>query len=363
MSSPLEKSGFAGSLHAKIALTIHSMAPEGFSVKDARLFNAIKDFGSISLAAKHVGEDYGLTWKRIDALEKAFGCKLVQRAFGGLGGGSAKLTIEGEILLQKYLLAEKKLRMLNEADMLKADLKIYGSHCPALEMLVKQAEEFYNNFFIEYVNVGSAEGLKLVLEEEADISGIHLLDEESGEYNMFLLRDKVFGDKIAIIRGYKRVQGIVTRKGNPKNISSLEDLFRKDIVFVNRNRGSGTRMLLDMMLKEAAARKGLGFDDVIGRVRGYGNEVRSHLEVAVAVKEGKADCGVAIKSAAKLLNLEFIPLKEETFDFVILKENVGKENIQKFIGTLSSREFKDKILEKDIGINFFNDTGKILTRA
>ncbi|MBC7092122.1 MAG: molybdopterin biosynthesis protein, partial [Nitrososphaeria archaeon] len=98
-------------------------------------------------------------------------------------------------------------------------------------------------------------------------------------------------------------------------------------------------------------------------LRGYGNEVRSHMEVGMAVKEGKADCGIAIKYVARALNLEFIPLKEEVFDFVILRDNIGKENIQKFIETLSSQEFRDKILKKDIGINFFKDTGKILTRA
>jgi len=363
LSGILEKAGFSKNLTAKTYLTICSPAAEEFGAGDARLFNAIKGFGSISLAAKHVGEDYRLVWKRIDALERSFGCRLVERSVGGLGGGSAKLTVEGEILLQKYLLAEKRLKIFEEGDLLRADLKLYGSHCPALEMLVEMIEERYRNFFVEYVNVGSTEGLKLVLEEEADISGIHLFDERSGEYNIFLLRDKTFGRKLAVIRGYKRMQGIITRKGNPKNVFSIEDLLRRDVVFINRNRGSGTRLLLDRMLKEAAAKRGLEFNNVIGQVRGYGNEVRSHVEVAVAVREGKADCGIAIKSVANAFDLEFVPLCEEAFDFVALRRNVGRENVKKFIEALSSKEFKNMVRGEDLGIDFFDDTGKVITEA
>jgi len=358
----VKRMNFAKALNAKVDLTINSGVFGEFSEKDAKLFKAIKMFGSISMAARNVGEDYRLAWKRIDALEKAFKCMLVERTLGGVGGGGAKLTVEAEILLQKYLLAEKRLKSIEDSKLLEASLKIYGSHCPALETLVEQAEERYKNFFVEYISVGSMEGLKLVLENYADLSGIHLYDEKTGNYNIFLFEDSFIGEKIAIIRGYKREQGIITRRGNPKNIRSIEDLLRKDVMFVNRNRGSGTRLLLDNMLKEIASKRGERFEEVVKNLRGYENEVRSHIEVGVAVKEGKADCGIAIKHVARTLDLEFIPLKEEVFDFIILKENVGKENIQKFIETLSSKEFKDKILEKDIGINFFNNTGKIITK-
>lgn len=363
MNEVLKRIDFAKTLKPQIALKIQSGETEGFSEKDAELFKAIKRFGSISMAAKNVGEDYRLAWKRIDLLEKAFKCKLVERALGGVGGGGAKLTFEAEVLLQKYLLAEKKLKSIEDSKLLEASLKIYGSHCPALEILVEQAEERFKNFYIEYICVGSMEGLQLVVGKYADLSGIHLYDEKTGKYNVFLFEDGCIGEKIALIRGYRREQGIVTRRGNPKNICSIEDLLRKDIVFVNRNQGSGTRLLLDNMLKEAASRRRQKFEEVVKSLRGYGNEVRSHMEVGVAVKEGKADCGIAIKYVARTLDLEFIPLKEEVFDFVILKENVGKDNIQKFIETLSSKEFKDKIIAKDIGINFFNNTGKILTKA
>ena len=235
----------------------------GFNEEDAKLFEAIKRFGSISMAAKHIGEDYRLAWSKIDKLEKIFKCKLVERILGGVGGGSAKLTIEGEILLQKYLLAKRKLKAFNEKDLLKANLSIYGSHCPALEILVKYIEENFRNFFVEYISIGSREGLNLILEGYADISGIHLFDEKTGEYNTFLLKDKKIRDKIAIIRGYRREQGIIVKKGNPKKIFSLEDLLRKDVIFINRNKGSGTRFLIDNMISSLSLKNDLDFTDII----------------------------------------------------------------------------------------------------
>ncbi|MCX8188261.1 MAG: LysR family transcriptional regulator [Nitrososphaeria archaeon] len=361
MNSLKEKIGFIKMLNVKTSFSIKlENRLEGIDEKSAKLLHGIRKFGSIMMAAKYVGEDYKLAWTRINELEKEFGCKLVERSFGGLGGGSAKLTIEGETLLQKYLLVEKKFKMINKKELLKADLSIFGSHCPTLEILIETLEKKYRGFFVEYVNVGSYEGLTLVLKGFSDISGIHLFDEKTGEYNTYLLKNKVFGEKISIIRGYRRTQGIVTKKGNPKKIFSIKDLLRKDVTFINRNKGSGTRFLIDRLIMNFASNEKMQFDDVIKQIRGYNNEVRSHLEVAVAVKEGKVDCGFAIKAVAKLLNLNFIPFTEEVFDFVILKKNIGKDNIQKFILTLSSKDFQEKVLEKDFGIRFFENTGELV---
>lgn len=334
----------------------------GLDYKSASLLHAIRRFGSILMAAKYVGEDYKLAWTRINELERLFGCKLVERSYGGVGGGSAKLTVEGETLLQKYLLIEKKFKMFGKKNLLKANLSIFGSHCPALEILVEMLEKNFREFFVEYVNVGSNEGLNLVLEGISDVSGIHLFDKKTGEYNTYLLKDKVLGEKISIIRGYKRIQGIVIRKGNPKKIFSIKDLLRKDVIFINRNRGSGTRFLLDKIIMDFASHENLQFNDIVRQIRGYNNEVRSHLEVAVAVKEGKVDCGFAIKSIAKILNLEFIPFTEEVFDFIILKKNVKKDYVQKFVKILSSEEFQKNVRNRDLGINFFDNTGQVIIK-
>ncbi|MEM2153761.1 MAG: substrate-binding domain-containing protein [Nitrososphaeria archaeon] len=333
----------------------------GVDEKSAKLLYGIRKFGSLLMATKYAREDYKLAWTKINYLEKEFGCKLVERSVGGLGGGSAKLTIEGEILLQKYLLAEKRFKMLDKKELLKADLSIFGSHCPALEILIQMIERKFRGFFVEYVNVGSYEGLNLVLQGFSDISGIHILDEKTGEYNTYLLKSKDFGEKIAIIRGYKRIQGIITRKGNPKKISSIKDLLRKNVTFINRNKGSGTRFLVDELIMNFALNENMQFNDVIKQIRGYDNEVRSHLEVGVAIKEGKVDCGFAIKAVAKLLNLEFIPIKEEVFDFVVLRKNIKRDSIQIFLKILSSKEFQNIIEVKDMGIKFFRNTGELIT--
>jgi len=358
----VEHLGFVNGLRLKSKLFLVGKGSQtGLDEDGAKLLYSVKKFGSISMAARQVGKDYRRAWIKIDELEKSFGFRVVDRVSGGLGGGSAKLTLEGEVLLQKYLLAKKKAELLMDSDLLlKPDLRIMGSHCYALEILTEMIEERFKNFFTEYVNVGSQNGLRLVLENIADLSGVHLFDSESGEYNTFLLRNPSFGKKIALIRGYWRTQGIIVNKGNPKNILTLQDLFREDVVFVNRNIGSGTRALLDAIISKMASEKGLGFDNMVKEIRGYANEVRSHLEVAMAIKNGKADTGVGIRSVAKLFDLDFIPIQNERFDFVVLKDKVGSEKISKFNEALSSQEFKFRVCGGDLGIEFDGEVGKIL---
>lgn len=337
-------------------------SPTGLDEENARLLQAIRQYGSISVAAKQSGKDYRMAWLKIDELEKSFGFKIVDRTLGGLGGGSAKLTLKGEILLQKYFLAMKKVQnFLDSEEVTKPNLSIMGSHCYALEILVDIMEATYKNFFVEYINVGSENGIKLVLANMADISGVHLFDQVSGQYNDFLLKDPSFGKKIALIKGYSRIQGIILSKGNPKKIHSIDDILRKDVVFINRNLGSGTRILLDSMINKMALKGGLSFGKMVGEIRGYSNEVRSHFEVAIAIRNGKADMGVGIKSVAKLLELDFIPIQNERFDFVVLREKIKEEKIVKFIKTLTSKHFNAEIHEKNLGIEFDDRIGQILS--
>jgi putative molybdopterin biosynthesis protein len=326
----------------------------------ARLLESIKMFGSISMAAKDMGEDYRLAWMKINGIERALGREVVERILGGVGGGSAKLTLEGEILLQKYLIAEKRAsRLLNTKTTMRADLCIMGSHCNVLEILIRRMEEKFENFLVENVNVGSENGLRLVLAGIADISGVHLFDERSGEYNMFLLRDKRIGHKIALIRGYSRMQGIIVRKRDPKGIRSVGDLFRGDVTFINRNKGSGTRNLIEAMIKSYATERGWSNGAAVRRIRGYENEVRSHFETAVAIKYNKADAGIGIEAAAKSFDLSFTPLRKEEFDFTVLRSRSGEENIRKFVEVLSSKGFRADISRRALGIGFDGQAGKI----
>jgi putative molybdopterin biosynthesis protein len=208
------------------------------------------------------------------------------------------------------------------------------------------------------INAGSAGGLSAIRRGEADIAGTHLLDEETGVYNIpFLLK---YGLKeVVIVKGYVREQGLIVAKSNPKQIKSIEDMLGDDITIINRNPGSGTRILLDMHLKKLAEKKGMDFDELIASIRGYSIEAKSHTAVAIAVLMGKADVGVGIKSVAARYGLEFIPLRGEEYDFVIRKERFSKPSVRRFIETLSSEEFKKALEERLPGMRATEKTGLV----
>jgi len=178
-------------------------------------------------------------------------------------------------------------------------------------------------------HVGSMAGLLALKNGETHIAPLHLLDEAGGEYNVPILK-KLFADReMALIKGVGRIQGIMVAKGNPLNIRGLEDLTRCS--FVNRQRGAGTRLLLDHKLKAL----GISPTDI----NGYDNEVSTHMAVAVAVKEGNCDAGLGVLSAANAMNLDFIPIGEEEYDFAIPKEFLELPHIHVFIDALKSPEF------------------------
>ncbi|MCS7121052.1 MAG: molybdopterin biosynthesis protein, partial [Archaeoglobaceae archaeon] len=235
------------------------------------------------------------------------------------------------------------------------DLVIIGSNCIGLEVLLSIMRK-NRGFLAKVVNVGSTAGILAAKKGEADIAGAHLLD-ENGEYNVGIA--KKYGFKGYLVKGYIREQGIVVAKGNPKRISSFKDLLREEVVFINRNKGSGTRSLIDMNFSKVAEKLGLSFEEVVSKVKGYEVEARTHTSVAVAVATGKADAGVALKSAAIKYNLDFIPLRSEEYDFLIPKNKMEKEIVKFFIETLRSDEFARE-LEKIEGLKTYKRTGEVL---
>ena len=158
-------------------------------------------------------------------------------------------------------------------------------------------------------NVGSLGGLVAIRRGEAHLGGCHLLDPSTGEYNLAAIREYLPGAPVKLMHWVGRTQGLLVRPGNPKKITTLADLIRPDVSFVNRQRGAGTRVLLDYHLQR------LGFAPE--SVRGYNHEEYTHLAVAAAVKSGRADCGLGITAAAQALGLDFIPLFDEQYDLVI----------------------------------------------
>jgi len=213
-----------------------------------------------------------------------------------------------------------------------ADLYIVGSHDVGLDRLISTLSSY-----VKIINVGSLEGIKSVSRGECDIAGIHLVDEETGEYNIPYLRRYNVKNAI-LIRGYMREQGLIVAKGNPHNVKSLEDVIDKGLTIVNRNRGSGTRVLLDMKLKEIAKTRNLNIDELIKKIKGYYYEAKTHTAVAAAIAQGRADVGVGIRIAAKLYNLDFISLGWEYYDFLIPKSKLGKQYVKSFIKMLKSED-------------------------
>jgi putative molybdopterin biosynthesis protein len=234
-----------------------------------------------------------------------------------------------------------------------ADISIIGSHCIGLELIM--AEMRRRGFHVKSVFVGSSGGFKAIARGEADLAGVHALDPETMGYNVPFMRKFSIEDKAVLIRGYKRVQGLIVAKGNPKGIRGIRDILeRRDIVIMNRNKGSGTRILLDHLLKVEADRIGMDISEAIKEIRGYWNEAKSHNAVAIAVKNGIADVGIGIKTVAALYNLDFIPIAEESYDFLIRRSSMRKRAVEEFINIL--REFRSKLNELD-GIEADDDIG------
>jgi putative molybdopterin biosynthesis protein len=182
-------------------------------------------------------------------------------------------------------------------------------------------------------HVGSMGGIMALKRGEAHIAPIHLLDEETGEYNRAYIDKYLAQENIALVKGVRREQGFMTAKGNPKNIFSVQDLTRGDVTFVNRQKGSGTRILTDYLLKT----NGIETDTI----RGYDRDMTTHMAVAAAVESGTADVGVGVASAARAMDLDFIPIGFEEYDFAIPEQYMETEMIKNFLQVLRSPEFEE----------------------
>jgi len=264
-----------------------------------------------------------------------------------------------EIPENKFILEEnEEVEVRLFGDIKVADLMIIGSHCIGVDVLVDILQK--RGILAKVINVGSTGGIMAIKRGEADIAGVHLLDPYTGMYNIpYLLKYGLKGQAV-LVRGYIREQGLIVAKGNPKKIEGIEDLLRSDVTFINRNAGSGTRILLDMYLKKIAEDRGLSFDDIKRSIKGYDVEAKSHTAVAIAVLMGKADVGLGIRAVAERYGLDFIPIKPEEYDFVIRKDRLNKDAVKEFIKVLRSNEFKDALERKIVGIKVTDDTGKII---
>lgn len=199
-------------------------------------------------------------------------------------------------------------------------------------------------------HVGSMGGIMAIKRGEAHLAPIHLLDPETGEYNISYIQKYFPSQKMILIKGIQREQGFMVEKNNPENISACKDLVRKGVSFANRQRGAGTRVLLDYELQKQAIKA----DDILG----YKRELTTHMAVAAAVKSGSATTGLGVLSAAKAMDLDFIALADEDYDFLIKEESYNTKAIQDFIELIKSKEFQTRV--KELGGYGFARTGEII---
>ena len=223
------------------------------------------------------------------------------------------------------------------------DLTIIGSHCLGLEAILDVYTETFPDIKYALYNVGSFGGLTAVRRGEADIAGIHILDTKTKTYNIETVKELDVQDKLMVVRGYKREQGFIVQKDNPLNIQNLKDILERDIRFINRNPGSGTRILFDHLLEEYAAQNNKTVEDLRQQIQGYHIVANSHSAVAIRIRDGHADVGVGLRYVAEHFGLSFIPITTENYDFVIRKDRLTKKSVQSFLDTLKNPKVKEKI--------------------
>jgi len=208
-----------------------------------------------------------------------------------------------------------------------------GSHDLTLDLMAHFLAEYDRR--LASANVGSQGGLVALRRGEAHIAGSHLLDPETGEYNISYIRQFMPNIPVKVVALVMREQGLIVSKGNPKGIKSLKDLTSPEVHFVNRQRGAGTRVLLDYHLKLMAIPQ--------SSIEGYQQDEYTHLGVAASVASGRADCGLGIAAAAQALDLDFIPLFHERYDLVIPKQFSTDVLLAPLFGLLTDSAFRSAV--------------------
>jgi putative molybdopterin biosynthesis protein len=256
----------------------------------------------------------------ISSLVRADGIVVIPRGVQGLEAGS-----------------KVRVRLYRSPAELERTLLAIGSHDMTLDLLaqhlVVKARRLVSS------NAGSLGGLVALRRGEAHLAGSHLLDPKTGEYNHAYILEYLSGMAITLIDWVGRTQGLLVRQGNPKNILGLADLIRKDVRFINRQRGAGTRVLLDYQLDQVRIAR--------EQIQGYAQEEYTHLGVAAAVASGRADCGLGVTAAASALNLDFIPMYAERFQLVIPTRFYEGELFAPLRALTASEEFRQIVQRLD----------------
>ncbi len=224
-----------------------------------------------------------------------------------------------------------RVRLLRPMEDLDHTLIMIGSHDNTLDVLANELKRQDSRIHLSSSNVGSLGGLMAVRKGQTHLAGSHLLETDSGRYNFGYVERYLRGIPLRLVQLARRRQGLLIRKGNPRNIVGIEDLTRDDVTFVNRQAGAGTRILFEQ--------RGIGPD----AIHGYDQEEFTHMAVAVNVLSGRADAGMAIYAAAKALGLDFIPVAEERYDLVIPESSWNDPKVQLVLKIIASDGFKTMV--------------------
>jgi putative molybdopterin biosynthesis protein len=238
----------------------------------------------------------------------------------------------------------------NKSNRISGAILASGSNDPVLDMLLTATKKSYPDFYIFSANTGSVNGLKALNEGLTDIALSHLFDPESGQYNIPYLPRYLQNVNPVVVNLFYRELGFLSQQNKSFHINGFESLAGRKISFVNRQKGSGTRLLLDYHLQK------LGI--VPEEIDGYEREVYTHFEVGLSILSGEAQVGIASAAIGKLLGLAFKPITSECFDMILDQTTYFQSGVQSFIETLKSDAFKGRI--EKIGGYDFRDSGKIL---
>lgn len=225
-----------------------------------------------------------------------------------------------------------------------------GSNDPILDMLQTYMKKSYPEFYIFSANTGSTDGLKALNMGYTDIAWSHLYDPKTGEYNIPFLSTYLPNVKPVVVNLFYRDLGFVTLPGNPIRLKGFQDLTKRGVRFINRQKGSGTRLLIDQRLKD------LGISS--SKIEGYSDEVNTHLEVGLSILGKTANVGIATMAVSRFLSLDFIPITKERFDMIQSQETFFHKGVQALIRLLHSEEFRQKV--EKIGGYDLKDSGRVI---
>jgi putative molybdopterin biosynthesis protein len=230
---------------------------------------------------------------------------------------------------------EVEVRLLRGAGEIERTIVATGSHDLVLDLAASALRKADPGIALASSNVGSLAGLAALRDGLCHVAGSHLLDPDTGEYTLPWI-DKLMPDRdLAVVRLTHREQGLIVAPGNPLGLEGIADLARPGLRYVNRQRGAGTRVLLDQLLQQ------LGIEP--DQVDGYAREEHTHLAVAAAVAADRADCGLGVLAAARAFGLDFVPVTKEPYDLVLDRATAETELLAPLWELLADPAFRSEV--------------------